>query len=96
MDELFIKKVRTAAVAGWWTVLIAAGFLLLQWVAYLFIISTQPAWMLCFWGEGITWDDIQSIWLWAMGAFKVGVWFLTLAVVWLTIWARVLLKNKMP
>jgi len=43
MDELFIKKVRSAAVAGWWTVLIAAGFLFLQWVIYLYIISAQPA-----------------------------------------------------
>jgi hypothetical protein len=30
MDEIFAKKVRAAAVAGWWTVLIAYGILLIQ------------------------------------------------------------------
>jgi hypothetical protein len=93
MDDLFIKKVRTAMVAGWWSILIAASFLFLQWIAYQIIIFTQPAWMLCMWGQGITWDDIQSIWLWAIGAFKVGVWLLTLVVVWLTIWVRLLAKK---
>jgi uncharacterized membrane protein len=38
MDEIFIKKVRSAAVAGWWTVLIAYCLLLFQWFAYLLII----------------------------------------------------------
>jgi len=93
MDELFIKKVRTAAVAGWWTILIAAGFLSLIWIFYLLIIFTQPAWMLCLWGQGTTWDDIQSIWLWTIAVFKVGVWLLTLVVVWLTIWGRLLSKK---
>lgn len=30
MDDLFTKKVRVAAVAGWWTVLIAYCILLIQ------------------------------------------------------------------
>jgi len=48
MDEIFAKKVRTAAVAGWWTVLIAYCILLIQWFAYLLILPRQPAGMLCF------------------------------------------------
>ena len=43
MDETFIKKVKAAAVAGWWTVLIAYCILLVQWIAYLVIMKTQPA-----------------------------------------------------
>jgi uncharacterized membrane protein len=54
MDEIFIKKVRAAAVAGWWTVLIAYCILLIQWFAYLLIIPRQPAVMLCLWGEDVT------------------------------------------
>ena len=38
MDEIFAKKVRTAAVAGWWTVFIAYCILLIQWIAYLLIM----------------------------------------------------------
>jgi len=52
MDELFIKNVKAAAAAGWWTVLIAYCILLIQWFAYFIIIPRQPAGMLCFWGEG--------------------------------------------
>ena len=54
MDEIFTKKVRAAAVAGWWTVLIAYCILLIQWIAYLLIMPRQPAAILCFWGQGVT------------------------------------------
>jgi hypothetical protein len=47
MDEIFTKKVRAAAVVGWWTVLIAYFILLIQWFAYLLIIPRQPTGMLC-------------------------------------------------
>ena len=40
MDEIFTKKVRAAAVAGWWTLLIAFGILLIQWLAYLLIMTS--------------------------------------------------------
>jgi hypothetical protein len=33
MDETFAKKVRAAAVAGWWTLLIVYFILLIQWLA---------------------------------------------------------------
>jgi uncharacterized membrane protein len=54
MDERFTKKVRAAAIAGWWTVLIAYCILLIQWFAYLLIIPRQPAGILCLWGKGVT------------------------------------------
>lgn len=93
MDDSFVTKVRTAMMAGWWTILIAAVFLTMQWVVYLLVISTEPEWMLYFWGPGITWDDIQSIWLWAMVAAKIGLWFLILFTTWVTIWLRLLVKK---
>jgi hypothetical protein len=93
MDEIFIKKVRTAAIAGWWTVLIAYCILLIQWFAYLMIIPRrQPAGMLCLWGEGVTWPEIRTIWLWAMVAYKLGVAMMIFVVIWLTLWARKLTK----
>jgi hypothetical protein len=61
MDEIFAKKVRAAEVAGWWTVLIAYCILLIQGFAYLLIIPRQSAGMLCFWGEGATWQEIRNI-----------------------------------
>lgn len=46
MNDPFEKKVRAAAVAGWWVVLIAAGFLTLIWLIYLAVMSTHPTWLL--------------------------------------------------
>lgn len=94
MDQLFIKKVGSAAKAGWWTVLIAVCVLWLQWFAYLFFVGHHPVWLLNFWGGGIMWDDIQFLWLQAIIAFKIGVGFMILVVIWLTIWRKLLAKQQ--
>ena len=44
MNDAFEKRVRAAAVAGWWVVLITVGFITLQWVIYLAVMHTRPAW----------------------------------------------------
>jgi hypothetical protein len=93
MDEIFIKKVRAAAVAGWWTLLIAYGVLLIQWLAYLLIMTTQPTGMTCFWGKAVTWPEIRSIWLWAMVTYKIVLATMIFVVIWLTLWARQLSKK---
>jgi hypothetical protein len=46
MSGEFAQRVRSAAIAGWWTVLMATLFLAGQWVAYLLVIGSKPAWML--------------------------------------------------
>jgi hypothetical protein len=94
MDEIFTRKVRSAAVAGWWTLLIAYCILLIQWFAYVLIMSRQPAGILCIWGAGATWPEIRTIWLWAMVAYKLGVGMMLFVVIWLTLWARQLAKKK--
>ena len=93
MDDLFTKKVRTAAVAGWWTLLIAYGILLVQWLAYLLIMAREPTGILCIWGNGFTWPEIRTIWLWAMVAYKLGVVMMLFIVIWLTLWARQWVKK---
>jgi hypothetical protein len=94
MDDLFTKRVRTAAVAGWWTLLIFYCILLIQWFAYLLIMARQPAGVLCIWGAGATWPEIRTVWLWGMVAFKLAVGMMLFVVVWLTIWARQLSRHK--
>ena len=93
MDELFIKKVRAAAVAGWWTLLIAFCILLIQWLAYLLIMTKQPTGIVCLWGEGVTWPEIRTIWLRAMVAYKFAVAMMIFVVIWLTLWAKQLTKK---
>jgi len=94
MDDMFTKKVRAAAVAGWWTLLIFYCILLIQWLAYVLIMTKQPAGVLCIWGVGATWPEIRTIWLWAMVAFKLCVGMMLFVVVWLTLWARQLSRHK--
>jgi hypothetical protein len=92
-NDTFEIKIRTAAIAGWWTLLIASGFLAVQWIAYLFLMSSQPAWLLFFWGPGISWDALGHTWFWLMAIFKFSLWLLALPVLWLTLWARQLRKR---
>jgi len=92
MNDVFEKRVRTAAVAGWWTLLIAVLFLVVQWIAYLAIMNARPAWLPAMWGPGIEWSFIQTLWFWVVGVFKMCVWLMTLVVIWLTLWARQLRK----
>ncbi|HVO65722.1 MAG TPA: hypothetical protein VMT12_04480 [Syntrophales bacterium] len=94
MDDLFTKRVRAAAAAGWWTLMIVYCFLLIQWFLYLFVMSKQPSWMLKFWGEGFTWSVYQTLWLWGILIFKIGILLMIVVVVWLTVWGRRLLRLK--
>jgi hypothetical protein len=93
MDQIFTKKVRAAAVAGWWTLLIAFCILLIQWLAYLLIMNRQPTGIVCLLGKGVTWPEIRVIWLWAMVAFKLILGMIIFVVIWLTLWARQLAKK---
>ena len=93
MAEAFENKIRAAAIAGWWTFLIGTAFLVLQWFAFLLIMSTQPAWLLFLWGRGFTWEDIRSVWFWGIAIAKLCLWLLALASMWLTMWSRQLRKR---
>ena len=93
MNDPFEKKVRAAAVAGWWVILIGYALLLVTWVVYLAIMSARPAWLLTMWGQGdVSWALVQTVSLWFMGVFKLFMWFLFLVALWLTLWARQLRK----
>jgi hypothetical protein len=93
LNDIFQRKVSAAAVAGWWTLLVAVVFLLIQWIVYLFIMNARPEWLLDLWGPGISWSYVQNLWFWIAAIFKMCVWLMTLAVIWLTLWARQLRKN---
>jgi hypothetical protein len=92
MNADFERHVRRAAVAGWWTVLAAAGVLLLQWLAYLIVMSFRPAVVLSLWGSS-DWAQVQHLWLLATGAWKIFVAVLATLCLWLTLWARELRKS---
>lgn len=93
MNDVFEQRVRTAAVAGWWTLLIAVVLIALQWGVYLAMGAEPPAWAQRIWGPGMTWPEVQHIWFWIVAVLKLCVWLLAMVVLWLTLWARQLRKR---
>jgi hypothetical protein len=93
MNDVFEKRVRAAAVAGWWTVLVAVAFIALQWSIYLAVMEARPAWFLSLWGPGIDWAFVQNVWFWAVVFLKFVLWLMTLLAIWLTLWASQLRKR---
>jgi hypothetical protein len=87
MNDDFERKVQGAAIAGWWTVLVAAAATALPWVAYLIVTSSRPAFVLSLWGSG-SWLQVQNLWLLGTVVLKIFVFILALLCLWLTLWAR--------
>jgi hypothetical protein len=71
MNDPFEKKVRAAAVAGWWVILIGYVLLTFTWGVYLALVSARPAWMSALWGQEVSWDFMQVVSLWFLGVFKL-------------------------
>jgi len=93
MNDVFQQRVRAAAIAGWWTVLIAIGFLTSVWVIFLILMSARPAAFQFLLGPGVTWEYVQIVGFWVVSVFKMCIWLLAVGVVWLTLWARQLRKR---
>ena len=94
MNDTFEKRIRAAAVAGWWVILVAIGFLFVLWLVYIATISTQPAWFLSLCGRDVSWPFVQTVWFWILSIFEMCVWLLFLVVLWLTLWVRQLRKQS--
>jgi hypothetical protein len=88
MDDIFEKRVRAAAAAAWWTVLIGFLFLILQWILYLIFTSVQPSWFPRLWGPETSWAFVQTVWFWGTAGIKAFLWLLVVVALWLTLWAK--------
>ena len=93
MDDSFQIRVCAAAIAAWWTLLFAAAFITLQWLAYLGVMARQPSWVVSFWGPGATWESISTVWFQALLVGKLTLLPLALVALWLTLWAKQLRKG---
>jgi hypothetical protein len=93
MVDVFQQRIRAAAIAGWWTLLIATGFLTLAWIFFVLLVSTRPSWYRALLGPGTDWDDLQTVGFWAIAVFKVCLWLMGVVVVWLTLWSRQLARR---
>ena len=95
MNDDFAKRVRTAAMAGWKTILIFAIGLLVSWGCVLVVLNVRPAIVMKMIGPGpVDWDELQRIYVWFMGVCKLIVLTALMLVVWLTFWARGLKRAR--
>lgn len=93
MNDAFEKRVKAAAIALWWVVLIAVAFIVLHWIVYLAVMHARPAWVLPMWGPNLDWAFVQMVWFWAITTMKLILWLLVLLALWLTLWAQQLRKR---
>lgn len=94
MNESLANRVRSAAVAGWWTILIIGIFMMVQWFFVLAILSIRPAWLLSLWGGGdLDWPEVHTIIIYFFGAFKLILFTFVIVVIWLTLWSRRLKRD---
>lgn len=83
----FAKKVRSAAVSLWWTLLAGIAFGLFITSGFLLMMRYRPSFVTAMWGD-LSWETIEVTALWMIGAYRLTMWLLFLTAIWLTIWAR--------
>jgi len=93
MSDELVKKVRAAAGAAWYTLLIGVLWLTAAYFLWLAILTRRPEWLHTLWGGGnLTWDEMQISTLWFFGVFKVILFVMLFAAIWLSLWHRRLQK----
>jgi hypothetical protein len=93
MNDAIEIRIRSAAAATWWTLLIGMAFLLVQWILYLIFTSSRPGWLLSFWGPNLGWETVNQVWFWALVLIKAFLGLIAFVALWLTLWARQLRKH---
>jgi hypothetical protein len=88
MNEELRQFIHSAAVAGWWTVLLGAIWLTISWLIWRKILKAKPKWLQDLWGVDMDWNQIQSIMITFMAVAKLILLVCVLASTWLTLWAR--------
>ena len=87
MTEEFAEVVQAAAVAGWWTVLIAAIWITIAWLVWRVVIKSKPAWLMKLWGFELEWKEVQRAMFYSMAIMKMILFICILLCLWLTLWA---------
>ena len=87
MDPEFAQIVKAAAVAGWWTVLIAAIWITFAWLVWRSVLKSKPAWLMKLWGFDLAWDEVQRIMFYFMAIMKMILFILILICIWLSLLA---------
>ena len=82
-----MEAVRSAAVAGWWTVLIAGIWVTVAWLIWRGVLKSKPAWLMKLWGFEMDWKEVQRIMFYSLAVMKMIIFVCILVCLWLTLWA---------
>ena len=86
MSEEFAAVVRSAAVAGWWTILVGAIWITIAWLTWRVVIKSKPAWLMKLWGFDLSWEQVQLAMFYAMAIMKIILFICILICIWLSLW----------
>ena len=86
MEMDLASKVRAAARAGWWTVILVSLIMTGAWFLAIAIVGAQPAWLGKIWPGEVDWDEIQALYVRFFAVFKMIVWTMIALTIWLTCW----------
>lgn len=89
MNEPLVKRVRDAAWATWMVLAILAVWMTVAYFFWLAVLHYRMEWVRFLWGgRDLTWSEMQWITLWFFGGFKLGLFAVLAAAIWLTLFAR--------
>ena len=89
------ERVRSAAVAGWWTILIMMLWMTTGWLLWVFVLlPCKPDWILFLWGgeEFLNWQRVYDTFFHFMVTWKLIMFVMMTVTIWLSLWARKLKK----
>ena len=89
----FARRVGAAAGAAWWSLLIAVGIVIAQFIAYVIISHNECAWQ---WFASVLAADVETMQRHLMNfmiAIRVVLFVGLLACIFLSLWARRLRKS---
>ncbi|MDY6914303.1 MAG: hypothetical protein SVT52_07605 [Planctomycetota bacterium] len=88
MNGQLSQRARAAAVALWQVVVIGMVWMTAGWLIWMGVMRNQPEWYRCCWGSQMDWDAMQTVVVCFFGLWKLMLFAMVLAALWLTLWSR--------
>lgn len=88
MNDAFAIRVRAAATALWWTVLIAVLWVMAMWLLWMGLLHSRPDFVIWAMGGSVTGDQVHWVMIVAIMVARFFVLILILTAIWLSFWAR--------
>jgi hypothetical protein len=95
MEPTFEQKLRAAISAGWRVFLIEVAFITLAWGIYAALIRAHSPLLPLSFGPDASWAMIAMISVGTIGLFKVALWLQAGLLIWGSLWASTLRRQRL-